>query len=137
MKTKLHKLRLEQRVKQKNVASSAQISIRQYQMIEAGKSEPSVSKAFRIAKALNLPVEELFGDSEHANYSTSEDSDLNETPQSGIEEAKELHEATCNFKVDVETILDIGDNGRLDDPLKREAAKRVRDALNAVLEDAA
>ena len=58
----------------------------------------------------------------------------NSSGQNGVAEAKELNEAAQDFMIDVETILDIGEDGRLDCPERRAKAERIRKALEAVLE---
>ena len=45
---------------QKEVASRANISTRQYQYIEAGERKPNVETAISIARILGAKVEELF-----------------------------------------------------------------------------
>ena len=57
---KIKKLRLEQKVSQMQLAFEAGISREQLGRIESGKINTSVSNIFAIAKALNLPAQELF-----------------------------------------------------------------------------
>jgi DNA-binding XRE family transcriptional regulator len=47
-------------LKQKEVANQANISVRQYQYIEAGEHKPNVETAIFIARTLGSNVENLF-----------------------------------------------------------------------------
>ena len=57
---RIKKLRMEQKVSQLQLAFEAGISREQLGRIESGKINTSVSNIFAIAKALNLPAQELF-----------------------------------------------------------------------------
>ena len=59
--------------------------------------------------------------------------DYSSPGRSGIAEAKELSEAAKGFEVDVETIIDVGEDGRLDCPERRKKAERLGKALGAAL----
>lgn len=56
----LKALRLEQNLTQAELASRLDISLRTLRAMENGFYDPSVTLAFRAARALNRPVEELF-----------------------------------------------------------------------------
>lgn len=60
MKNNLKVIREEKGFTQVQVAEKAQLSERGYQYIEAGNRTPNVYLATKIAKALNVTVEELF-----------------------------------------------------------------------------
>jgi len=61
---RVRKLREERGLTQGALAEAALIARQSLGAIESGKSDPSVSVALRIAGALEVPVEELFGGSE-------------------------------------------------------------------------
>lgn len=52
---------------QVQVATSAGISTRHYQSLEAGESAPTVAIALKIAKALETTVEQIFGEGSESN----------------------------------------------------------------------
>lgn len=56
----LKSVRKSKKLSQQYVADNANIVIRLYQYYEAGQREPGVLTAIRIAKVLNVTVEELF-----------------------------------------------------------------------------
>ncbi|RZJ96440.1 MAG: helix-turn-helix domain-containing protein [Brevundimonas sp.] len=61
--TALHPLkamRLEQNLTQAELADRLAISLRTLRAMENGFYDPSITLAFRAARALNRPVEELF-----------------------------------------------------------------------------
>jgi len=61
--TALHPLkamRLEQNLTQAELAEQLAISLRTLRAMENGFYDPSITLAFRAARALNRPVEELF-----------------------------------------------------------------------------
>ena len=64
---------------------------------------------------LNIPQRQLRNDSSQGNYNSSE--------QNGVAEANELNEAAQNLRVDVETILNAGEEGRPDCPESSCAAQ--------------
>jgi hypothetical protein len=68
-------------------------------------------------------------DTEHPDYSNSN--------PGGVEEVKELESAAKDFGLDVGSILDIAEDGRLDEPGRRGIALRLLKALEKVLEGAA
>ena len=51
----------------------------------------------------------------------------------GIEKAKALAEAVSDFRFGIEEALDLGADGRIDEPETRNAANRLMNALNAAL----
>gem|GEM_PF-5771802 len=53
--------------------------------------------------------------------------------EDGVREAAELASASAGFEVDVETVIDIGLDGRLDCPERRARAERLMGALSAVM----
>lgn len=62
MKNSLKKYREANGFTQQNVAQKLGISTRAYQYIEAGKTDPSLSRAFAISRILSIPLESLFHD---------------------------------------------------------------------------
>lgn len=60
MENNLKTIRKKRGFTQLQVAEKAQLSERGYQYIEAGNRTPNVYLATKIAKALNVTVEELF-----------------------------------------------------------------------------
>lgn len=58
---KLIKGRIKKGLSQLEVAEQANISIRQYQRIEAGEHLPNVAPAIKIAETLGTTVEKQFG----------------------------------------------------------------------------
>ena len=61
--TELHPLkamRLEQKLTQAELADRLGVSLRTLRAMEQGFYDPSVTLAFRAARALNRPVEDLF-----------------------------------------------------------------------------
>ncbi|MGM0903038.1 MAG: helix-turn-helix transcriptional regulator [Bacillota bacterium] len=61
METKLKKYHKETGVKQGFVADKAKITPGAYSLIVRGESVPSLPAAIRIARVLNMTVEELWG----------------------------------------------------------------------------
>ena len=57
--THIKKLRQDRGLTQVQVAMRAQMSVRNYQRIEAGRCQPRIQTAKSIAEALNCTVEEL------------------------------------------------------------------------------
>lgn len=61
--TELHPLkamRLEQKLTQAELADRLGVSLRTLRAMEQGLYDPSITLAFRAARALNRPVEDLF-----------------------------------------------------------------------------
>lgn len=59
---------------QEQVASTVGISFRNYQGIELGECAPNINTVLKIAKVLDRPVEELFGeDNTQEDFSTKQD----------------------------------------------------------------
>ncbi|HEY0666603.1 MAG TPA: helix-turn-helix domain-containing protein [Sphingobacteriaceae bacterium] len=61
---KVKELRLKQNSSQEELAEAAQLSLRTIQRIESGESEPRGDTLKRLAKALNVTVDELTGETE-------------------------------------------------------------------------
>lgn len=89
---------------QKETANAIKVSERFYQHLEAGTREGKGHIWDELEALFNTPQRELRNNDSHGNYSSSE--------QNGVAEAKELNEAAQDFMIDVETILDIGEDGR-------------------------
>lgn len=82
---------------QKQLATAANISTRQYRKIEADKAKPNVETAISIAKFLGYGVTDLFSPA----AATAEDTtypDYSSSGRSGIAEAKELSEENSERK---------------------------------------
>ena len=60
LENKLKKVRKSQKVTQLELAQQVGVSRQSIYAIEASKSEPSLSLALKISKALSVPVEEVF-----------------------------------------------------------------------------
>jgi DNA-binding XRE family transcriptional regulator len=58
--TEVRERRIESGLTQEAVAEAAQMSVRSYQLIEAGKANPTLRKMLSIADALDLTLWELF-----------------------------------------------------------------------------
>jgi transcriptional regulator with XRE-family HTH domain len=54
--------RLEMGLTQEALAEAARVSIRHYQLIEAGKSNPTLRSMLGIADALNLRLSDIFSE---------------------------------------------------------------------------
>lgn len=118
---------------QEQTAKAAGISYRYYQCIEAGASTPNVETAISIAELLKCDVSDLFSQRRQPCESDTQ-SHYTASSVCGLDEAKELHEATKDFDVSVEMIVDIAEDGRLDSPEYREQARRLSKALAAALD---
>lgn len=60
MKNRLHFLRLEHRLTQEALARQVGVSRQTMNAIETGRHDPSLKVAFGIARALRVPIEDLF-----------------------------------------------------------------------------
>lgn len=64
MKNKLKVLRAERDMTQADLADSLAVSRQTINAIEKGKFDPSLPLAFKISKLFELPIEQIFDDSE-------------------------------------------------------------------------
>jgi putative transcriptional regulator len=64
MKNRLKVLRAERNWSQSDLAERLQVSRQSVNAIETGRYDPSLPLAFRIARLLELSVEEIFSDEE-------------------------------------------------------------------------
>jgi putative transcriptional regulator len=64
MKNKLKVLRAERDMTQADLADSLMVSRQTVNAIEKGKFDPSLPLAFKISKLFELPIEQIFDDSE-------------------------------------------------------------------------
>lgn len=62
MKNRLHVLRAERRWTQAELAERLEVSRQTVNAIETGKYDPSLPLAFRIARLMELPIEQIFDD---------------------------------------------------------------------------
>jgi transcriptional regulator with XRE-family HTH domain len=69
---KLHMARLEQRLSLRDLATKAGVSASLLSQIESGKVVPSVASLFRVATALELPINTFFPADEHKLLQTHE-----------------------------------------------------------------
>ena len=60
MKNRLRELRAKFNITQEELAQRAKVTRQTIIALEAGKYSPSLELAFRLAKVLNTPVDELF-----------------------------------------------------------------------------
>ena len=125
MRQILKNARIEAGMTQKETANAIKVSERFYQHLEAGTREGKGHIWDALEVLFNTPQRQLRNNGSQGNYSSSEQTSS---------EAKELNDAAQDFRIDVETILDIGEDGRLDCPERRAKAERIRKALEAVLE---
>jgi hypothetical protein len=96
-----------------------------YQDIEAGKREGKGHIWDALEALFGIPQRQLRNDDTQPDYSNS--------ISVGIGEAKELESAMKSFGLDVDAIIDIAQDGRLDEPARRETAERLAKVLVAVL----
>ena len=64
MRNRLKVLRAERNWTQADLAAAVEVSRQTINAIETGKYDPSLPLAFRIARLLGLPIEEIFLDDE-------------------------------------------------------------------------
>lgn len=64
MKNKLKVLRAERDMTQADLADSLMVSRQTINAIEKGKFDPSLPLAFKISKLFELPIEDIFDNSE-------------------------------------------------------------------------
>jgi transcriptional regulator with XRE-family HTH domain len=132
MRPRLIQERKKHNITQEEAANFLNITTRHYRTLESGDSDGSVKIWEQLSKRFNVSINELLSqdvDTEHLDYSNSN--------LDGVEEVKELESAANDFDLDVDSILDIAKDGRLDEPNRREIALRLVKALGKVLEGAA
>ena len=64
MKNRLEALRKEKGVRQEDLAQALGVSRQTVISLEKGKYNPSLSLAFRLARYFEIPIEEIFDDSD-------------------------------------------------------------------------
>lgn len=64
MKNRLRVLRAEREWSQAELAVRLDVSRQAVNAIETGKHDPSLPLAFRISRLFNMPIEDIFDDSE-------------------------------------------------------------------------
>jgi len=64
MKNRLEELRKARDMRQEDLAQALGVSRQTVISLEKGKYNPSLSLAFRLARVFNLPIEEIFDDSD-------------------------------------------------------------------------
>jgi len=64
MKNRLKVLRAERDWTQANLAHAIEVSRQTINAIETGKYDPSLSVAFKLARVFELPIEDMFQDTE-------------------------------------------------------------------------
>jgi putative transcriptional regulator len=62
MKTRLRELRAARKWSQADLAERLGVSRQTINAIETGRYEPSLGLAFRLARLLRLPIEQIFSD---------------------------------------------------------------------------
>ncbi|MBL7181416.1 MAG: helix-turn-helix transcriptional regulator [Pseudomonadota bacterium] len=62
---RLRMLRMQQQMTQEQLADAAKISVDFLSLIERGRNAPSFTNIEKLAKALNVPVQQLFNFEEH------------------------------------------------------------------------
>ena len=102
--THIKKLRQDRGLTQVQVAMRAQMSVRNYQRIEAGRCQPRIQTAKSIAEALNCTVEELFPVCEDAKTAAGDSSSSQNNcikkkplPRSGYGRVKTLERVQLFF----------------------------------------
>lgn len=126
MRPRLIQKRKEHTMTQEEVATFLNITTRHYQALEAGTSEGSVPVWKKLAQRFSTTIDHLL-------EQVGDTSDYSNSKRFCVDEAKELDESARDFEVDVETIIDIAEDGRLDDPSRRARAERLSRALEAAL----
>ncbi|MEW9675272.1 helix-turn-helix transcriptional regulator [Lentibacillus sp. L22] len=58
---RIKEIRLQKKMKQKDIALSTGLSMPAISLYENGKSTPSMNSAFKISQALGVTIDELFG----------------------------------------------------------------------------
>lgn len=126
MRQTLIQKRKEHNMTQEEVAIFLDVTPRHYRALEAGTSDGSVKVWRQLAELFGTKIDCLLSqENSRSDYTNSD--------RAGIDDAKELNEAAKEFDVDVETILDVARDGRLDDPARRGRAQRLKTVLDAVL----
>ena len=64
MKNRLEMLRKERGIRQEDLAQALGVSRQTVISLEKGKYNPSLSLAFRLARYFEIPIEEIFDDSD-------------------------------------------------------------------------
>ena len=113
----IKRIRTAKKLSQKEVISVANLDSAQYSRIENGKTDPTVTTLEKIAKALGVPLSDLFA-------STEELKEINSYDKSIMEKVTLLESLNDNEKQTIYTMLDafIG-------------KKKLKDALSGVLKD--
>jgi transcriptional regulator with XRE-family HTH domain len=115
-------------MKQEEAANFLDITTRHYRQLESGGSDGSVKIWERLSQRFNVSINDLLAqdvDITQPDYSNS--------ILGGVGQAKELESAIKSFGLDVDAIIDIAQDGRLDEPARRETAERLAKVLVAVL----
>jgi DNA-binding XRE family transcriptional regulator len=128
--------RKSRNLSQEQAAKAVGISTRNYKYIEAGERKPNVETAISIAELLESSVPDLFGPRRQPGDDDTQ-SDYSNSKPDGIDRVKELESAKKDFDLDVAAILDIAEDGQLDDPYRKKIASRLLAALRKVLDGAA
>ena len=66
MKNKLKQLRASRSMTQSDLAEALTVSRQTVNAIENGKFDPSLPLAFKLARLFDIPIEEIFDDSEQS-----------------------------------------------------------------------
>lgn len=111
---KIKAIRTGKNLSQKEIALSVGLDRGQYSRIENGKVEPTLSSLEKIAKALNIKVNELFSDDN--NY------DIDTFDKSLVEKVKLIDQLEENQKKSIYTFIDLA-----------IANKKLRDTLSTAL----
>jgi DNA-binding XRE family transcriptional regulator len=113
---------------QEEAANFLNITTRHYRQLESGDSDGSVKIWEQLSHRFDTSINDLLSQGVGV-----EQPDYINSISVGIGEAKELESAMKSFGLDVDSIIDIAQDGRLDEPARRETAERLAKVLVAVL----
>ena len=64
MKNQLEELRRQHAIRQEDLAQALGVSRQTVISLEKGKYNPALARAFKLARYINLPIEDIFDDSD-------------------------------------------------------------------------
>jgi DNA-binding XRE family transcriptional regulator len=131
MRPHLIEKRKNSHLKQNEMAKFLKITEQHYQRLESGDSDGSVKVWQQLAQKFNTTIDYLLQQeptTTQGNFNTAGKED-----PAPAEEARELYAAAKEFEVSADVVLDIMEDGRIDDPANRAKAERIREAIAAVL----
>jgi transcriptional regulator with XRE-family HTH domain len=124
--------RKRHKITQEEAANFLNITTQHYQRLESGDSDGSVKIWERLSQRFGVSINLLLAQ----DVGTEQPDYINSNPD-GVEEIRELESAVNDFDLDVDSVLDIAKDGRLDDPHRRKIMSRLLKAMERVLGGAA